>query len=107
MLTLSFAYYQYYNYLYVLYGIFMFWKNKSPLFLKEKGNLWCFGTFKYGVATQHNPSPGHSMLVYAISKSLFDGPIVKIACGWTHCLVQSGNYKEVFLLTVFFYTYKL
>lgn len=107
MLTLSFAYHQYYNYLYVLYGIFMFWKNKSPLFLKENGNLWCFGTFKYGVATQHNPSPGHSMLVYAISKSLFDCPIVKIACGWTHCLVQSGNYKEVFLLTVFFYTYKL
>lgn len=63
------------------------------LALTENGNLWCFGTFKYGVATHHNPAPGHSMLVYAISKSLFDGPIVKIACGWTHCLVQSASEK--------------
>lgn len=71
-------------------------------YLKENGNLWCFGTFKYGVATHHNPAPGHSMLVYAISKSLFDGPIVKIACGWTHCLVKSGSYiKESVLFTVY------
>lgn len=61
------------------------------LALTENGNIWIFGTFKYGVATQDNPSPGHLMLVHAISNSLFDGPIVKLDCGWTHCIVQSAS----------------
>ncbi|XP_055996768.1 secretion-regulating guanine nucleotide exchange factor-like isoform X2 [Ostrea edulis] len=61
------------------------------LVLTEKGNLWIFGTFKHGISTQENPSKGSNLQTHAISSSLFDGRIINISSGWTHCLVQSAS----------------
>ena len=60
-------------------------------FISEQGNLWIFGIFKYGVSTQQKcHSTGDSIQIQAIPPSWFDGPIVNISSGWTHCIVQSG-----------------
>nr|XP_022306882.1 secretion-regulating guanine nucleotide exchange factor-like isoform X1 [Crassostrea virginica] len=64
------------------------------LVLTEQGNLWIFGIFKYGVSTQQKcHSTGDSIQIQAIPASWFDGPIVNISSGWTHCIVQSVSGK--------------
>ncbi|XP_061181378.1 secretion-regulating guanine nucleotide exchange factor-like isoform X2 [Saccostrea echinata] len=61
------------------------------LVLTEKGNLWIFGTLKYGTSTQESLSKGDSIQIVSIPISLFDGPVTKFTSGWTHCLVESAS----------------
>lgn len=63
------------------------------LVLTENGNLWIFGTLKYGTSTQESLAKGDSIQIVSIPNSLFDSPIIKIASGWTHCLVESASGK--------------